>query len=203
VRAPGGRRLGARTWLVELAGVVAPGPRIAGPGENTTSRAWAEAIERPGLPNLHRVTKTLYRGGQPTAEGIRELSALGVKRIVNLRAAHSDKDLLEGTGIDCVRVHCNAWHPEDEDVVAFLKALSDEAKGPFFVHCKHGADRTGMMIAVYRVVHEGWSKAEAIEEMTGEGFGHHEVWSGLVEYVRDFDVDAIRREAGLPARPLR
>ncbi len=200
VKGPTGERVGARAWLLDLAATVAArGPVPVGPGEGKPKRIWAEAIEKPGLPNLHRVTSTLYRGGQPTAEGIRELRALGVRRIVNLRAAHSDRDLLEGTGIDYVSIRCHAWHPEKEDVVAFLKAVADETKGPFFVHCQHGADRTGMMMAVYRVVCQGWSKAEAIEEMTGEGFGYHEVWGGLVEYVRDFDAEAVRRKADLPA----
>jgi len=198
VRRAGGERLGARTWMDGLAS--APAPSRDGQAAPARPRAWAEAVEKPGLPNLHRVTKTLYRGAQPTAAGIRELEAMGVKTIVNLRSMHSDRDMLEGTGLGYVEIPCHAWHAEEEDVVAFLKAISDDAKGPFFVHCQHGADRTGMMIAIYRVVCEGWSKDEAIDEMTKGDFGFHPLWTGLPAYVRSLDVEAIRKKAGLSAR---
>jgi protein tyrosine phosphatase (PTP) superfamily phosphohydrolase (DUF442 family) len=189
VRGASGERIRARTWLDALAAKV-PDPR---------KRRWAEAIGKPGLPNLHRVGKNLYRGAQPTAEGMRELEAMGVKTVLNLRALHSDRDLLEGTGLGYVEIDCEAWDPDEEEVVAFLKAVSDETKGPYFVHCQHGADRTGMMIAIHRVVREGWSKADAIEEMTEGAFGFHPIWSGLPDFVRDLDVEAVRRKAGLPA----
>ena len=66
-----------------------------------TSRAakrpvtWATKLDRPGLPNLHKINNRLYRGDQPTAEGIKELEKLGVHTIVNLRSGHSDKELIE------------------------------------------------------------------------------------------------------------
>ena len=46
--------------------------------------------------------------------------------------------------------------------------MADPAKRPVFVHCKHGADRTGTMVAFYRILFEGWSKDEAIREMKKE-----------------------------------
>ncbi|HEX5137143.1 MAG TPA: DUF5329 family protein [Planctomycetota bacterium] len=196
VREKDGTLVPARTWLDALA--AAP-QRPKGDGVGAArARAWAEAISKPGLPNLHRVGKNLYRGAQPTAPGIRELKAMGVKTIVNLRSMHSDKDLLGDTGLGSVEIPCHAWHPEEEDVVAFLKTVADETKGPFFVHCQHGADRTGMMVAIYRVVCEGWKKEDAIDEMTQGGFGFHPLWRGLPKYVREIDVDALRKKAGIP-----
>ena len=66
-----------------------------------------------------------------------------------------------------------------------------------FVHCQHGADRTGTATAVYRIVVEGWTKDEAIREMTQGGYGFHPLWANLIRYVRELDVDRLRREAGL------
>jgi protein tyrosine/serine phosphatase len=60
------------------------------------------------------------------------------------------------------------------------------------VHCRRGADRTGVMLAIYRVVVEGWTKADAIDEMTRGGYGFRPVWQNLVRYVEELDVEAIR-----------
>jgi len=82
-------------------------------------------------------------------------------------------------------------------VVRFLRFVTDEKRQPVFVHCQHGADRTGMMTAIYRVVVEGWSKEDAVAEMTEGGFGFHSIWKDLVDYVREVDVERLRKEAGL------
>ncbi|MCC6523561.1 MAG: tyrosine-protein phosphatase, partial [Polyangiaceae bacterium] len=158
---------------------------------------WAEPVARPGLPNLHRVDEGFYRGAQPTAEGIPELGKLGVRTVVNLRAMHSDRSLLAGQSLDYEHISFKAWHPEKSDVVAFLRIATDRARQPFFLHCQHGADRTGMMTAIYRIIVQGWSKDDAIAEMVEGGFGFHAVWQNLVEYVRDLDVASLARAAGL------
>jgi len=85
----------------------------------------------------------------------------------------------------------------DDNVAAFLKVVSDPARQPVFVHCRHGSDRTGTMCAVYRIVVQGWSKGEAVLEMTRGGFGFHTNFENLVQYVEKMDVEAIRQKAGL------
>ena len=162
-----------------------------------TRAKWAKPMDVPGLPNLHQVSDDLYRGAQPSAEGMRELEKLGVKTVVNLRSSHSDRDELEGTGLAYEHIKMTAWNPESEDVVRFLQVISDSDLLPVFVHCKHGADRTGLMCAVYRIAVQGWSKEEAIEEMTQGGFGFHEIWKNLPKYIRKLDIDELRRSASL------
>jgi len=158
---------------------------------------WATPLERPGLPNLHRVSDDLYRGAQLTKEGAAELVKLGVKTVVNLRSFHSDSDEIGDLPLKYEHIYMKAWHPEDEDVVKFLKIVTDRAKAPVFVHCMRGADRTGTVVAVYRIVLQGWSREDAIEEMRRGGYNFHEIWKGLPEYLRNLDVERIRREAGL------
>ena len=158
--------------------------------------SWATPLERPGLPNLHRVSPLLYRGAQPTREGFLELRDLGVKSVVSLRGFHAD-DIPIDAALKYERISFKAWHPEDEDVVRFLKLVSDPARQPVFVHCQWGADRTGMMIAIARIAFEGWTKDQAIAEMTQGGFGFHKEWQNLVGYVRDLDVERLAREAGV------
>lgn len=169
-----------------------------GPGTGAVRPAvWAEPIAREGLPNFHRVADGLYRGAQPTAAGFKELKALGVKTVVNLRSFNSDRDELGDTGLGYEHITMKAWHPERKEIVRFLQIVTDKERAPVFVHCQHGADRTGTMCAIYRIAIEGWSKDDARAEMTGGGFGFHPTWKNLLEYVRDLDVDEIKREAGL------
>ena len=66
--------------------------------DSAATSTWAQAVEQPGLPNLHKVSDDLYRGAQPTAEGIKQLQALGIKTIINLRSSDTDRDLLSRRG---------------------------------------------------------------------------------------------------------
>jgi len=160
---------------------------------------WATPLQRKGLPNLHQVTPTLYRGAQPTAVGMRQLKAMGIKTVLNLRSFNSDREELGDTGLAYEHICMKAWHPEQEDIIRFLQITTDKSRQPIFVHCQHGADRTGLMCAVYRVAVCGWTKEEAIREMTQGGFGHHTIWTNLVKFIRDLDIDAIKKEAGFEA----
>jgi tyrosine-protein phosphatase SIW14 len=175
-------------------------------GDSITSTArpahWATPLQRKGLPNLHQVTPTLYRGAQPTAVGMRQLKAMGIKTVLNLRSFNSDREELGATGLAYDHIAMKAWHPEQEDIIRFLQITTDKSRQPIFVHCQHGADRTGLMCAVYRVAVCGWTKEEAIREMTQGGFGHHTIWTNLVKFIRDLDIDAIKKEAGIEAAGL-
>jgi len=161
-------------------------PTKAGPREPLTPHN-----DTPGLSNYAKVSEALHRGGQPTAEGFAELRKMGIKTVVDLRALHSDRDKLEGSGLQYVRIYCKAWHPEDEDVVKFLQVLRDPKNYPVFVHCQHGADRTGMMVAAYRVVEQGWSVEDAAKEL--DKFGFHTIWTEIARYLRDFSKEAMTK----------
>lgn len=145
----------------------------------------------PGLTNFAKVSDALYRGAQPTAEGFRTLKRLGVKTIVSLRWLHSDRSMLEGTGLRYLRVEAKAWHPEDEDVARVLKVIEDPKNQPVFVHCQHGADRTGTMVAAYRIVEQGWATEDAAQELPN--FGYHPIWTQVIDYLKRFDRAAMRK----------
>ena len=158
---------------------------------------WATPIAKPGLPNLYRVSDTLYRSAQPTAEGMKQLEEMGIKTVVNLRQHHSDDDLLTGLGLEGEHIESSAMGMTTEQVVRFLRIATDKTRGPLLVHCKHGADRTGVMCAAYRIVVEGWTKSEALDEMVEGDFGHHAIWGNLRRFVDKLDVDDVKRRAGL------
>ena len=162
---------------------------------------WAKPMDLSGAPNFFKVSDDLYRGAQPEKEGFREIGQLGVATVVNLRSFHSDRDDLEGTGLAYEHIWMKAWHPEDHEIVRFLEIVSDPEKTPVFVHCQHGADRTGTMCVIYRIVVEGWTKEDAIREMTEGGYGFHTVWDNLIEYIGELDVEGFRKDANLPVTP--
>ena len=170
------------------------GPAIATAcGVEARPAAWAVPLADPAVPNLHRLTPFLYRCAQPDAAGMRALEARGIKTVINLRAFHTDRDELRGTGLLNEELSVKTWHLEDEDVIRVLVLLSNDSRGPFVLHCQHGADRTGVMCALYRIVVQDWTKDEAIREMTLGGFGFWSGWTNLVAYLQEVDVERIRR----------
>ena len=158
---------------------------------------WASPVQITGVPNLHKVSDSLYRSAQPTAEGMRNLKAMGIETVINLRSFHSDRDEIGDTGLGYEHICMKAWHPEEKEVVRFLRIVTDNQKTPVLVHFQHGADRAGTMCAVYRVVVQGWTKEEAIKEMTEGGFGFHGIWDNLIQWINKLDIDKIKDEAGI------
>ena len=152
---------------------------------------WAQPLDVPGLPNLHRVSPALYRGAQPAGAGWAGLERLGIRTVLSLRGLHADV-IPAGVALDARRIPCDTWDLETEDALRFLALVTDPGAQPVFVHCQHGADRTGTMIAIHRIVVEGWSKDEALREMVGGGYGFHSLWGNLVELVERLDVEALR-----------
>lgn len=162
-----------------------------------TEREWAQRLEVSGVENLHKVSEELYRGAQPGGEGMQQLKKFGIKTIVNLRSFHSDRGEIGDTGLSYEHFYMKPWHAEDEEVVRFLKIVTDGERTPAFVHCQRGADRTGTMCAIYRIAVQGWSKDEAIAEMTKGGFGFYTRWQNLIDYIRELDIEEIKHNAGL------
>jgi len=146
----------------------------------------------PGVENFCKITDGVWRGAQPTAEGFAELKRLGVKTVVNLRALHSDRDELKGLGLNYVHLPMTALIPDDDVVAAFIKVATDPHFRPVFVHCQHGADRTGVVIAAYRVTVQGWPMKKARRELPL--FGFHEVFVSLEAYLDRFDAEEIARK---------
>lgn len=154
---------------------------------------WAQPMKLLGVPNLHQVDAHIYRSAQPKADGMRKLEqALGVRTVINLRNFNSDKREIRGTGLALEEMDINTWNVHDDHVVRVLKILRDRSRAPFLVHCQHGADRTGLMMAMYRMVEQGWSREDALHEMTRGGYGFHKTWRNIVRYVQRVDVEKIR-----------
>ena len=167
--------------------------RLAPAEGEARNPAWAMPLSVEGLPNLYKVTETLYRSAQPTAEGLRNAESLGIKTVLNLRDFHSDDSLAEGTKLTLVRVKIDTWDMSEADILAALQVIL-QAKDPILVHCQHGADRTGTVMAAYRMAVQGWPREAAITEMTEGGYGFHSTWGNLITLLKNLDVDKLRAQ---------
>jgi protein tyrosine/serine phosphatase len=142
------------------------------------------------LPNFAQVSERLYRGGQPTEAGLKHLSALGINTILSLR--QSDRDALkektaaEALGLRWFNVPMgNLERPKDEEIERTLAIINDPANGKVYIHCRRGADRTGAVVAIYRITQEGWTADQAIRET-----GRYKMrwWQfGKRDYIRDYE----------------
>jgi protein tyrosine/serine phosphatase len=169
----------------------------AGPAPTKRPETWAQPLALAGVPNLHKVSDSLYRSAQPSAEGMQNLKQMGIQTVVNLRSFHSDRKEIGDTGLAYEHIYMKAWHPEEKEIIRFLKIVSNPKRTPILVHCQHGADRTGTMSAVYRVAVQGWSKEEALHEMTQGGYGFHDIWVNLVPWFKKLDIKDVKLKAGL------
>lgn len=152
---------------------------------------WAQPLALEGVPNLHRINGRLYRSAQPTAAGFQALESLGVRTVLNLRQYHDDDD--EATGIDMVLKHrwVNTGDFGDTEMLDALQTLATAAS-PVLVHCWHGADRTGTVIALYRMVCQGWGKEQALDELQHGGYGYHAIFDNIPAYLQQVDVAKLR-----------
>lgn len=141
------------------------------------------------LPNFGCVNAKVFRGAQPTEEGIKELARRGVKTIIDLRDADERARLEEGwarnAGIKFINVPLNNWFaPKDSEIKRILELIDSSQNQPIFVHCKRGADRTGTVIAVYRIAHDGWTASQAKNEAKNFRFGWWQLW--MKDYIKDY-----------------
>jgi len=167
-------------------------PAVAQEAAGSRPGHWAEPLAIDGVPNLHRISPTLYRSEQPTALGMKNLEKLGIRTVINLRAFNDDDDEVRGTSLRTERIKILTWRIGDDHVVEVMRMLRKTENGPFLIHCQHGADRTGLMSAMYRILEQGWSPDDALRELVEGGYGYHSMWKNIVNYVRSVDAGRLK-----------
>lgn len=154
------------------------------------SPEWAQPVGNQF--NLHQMTPTLYRSALPDSNAVPALEKLKIGTVINF-LPESDANWLKSSNIKQVQLSYRTNHVDDSDVLAALRAIQDaQADGPVLMHCKHGSDRTGLMAAMYRVVVQGWSKEDALNEMTLGSFGTSNGFKDGVRYMMKADIDKLR-----------
>jgi len=149
------------------------------------------------LPNFHQVNENLYRGAQPQRGGLKKLSELGIKTVINLRGESEDTRKeqadAEAAGMRYFNIPMSGLgRPTDQQVERALTVIDARENWPVFVHCQRGADRTGVIIAVYRILHSQWTAEQAIDE--AKRFGLAGIQFRKKDYISDYYKR--RRDAG-------
>jgi uncharacterized protein (TIGR01244 family) len=142
-----------------------------------------------GVPNFHQINEHVFRGAQPTNEGFQSLANLGVKTIIDLREpgnrSVAERKVVEAAGMRYVTIPFSGMSaPSPENVAKVLALFDDASAGPVFVHCRRGADRTGTVIACYRIAHDGWDNQKALQEAKTDGM--HWAEMAMKHYVMGF-----------------
>lgn len=153
------------------------------------AHAFGQKRNIKGISNFGEVTPTLFRGAQPSQEGLEALAKMGIEIVVDARGNRADEGKQVGRlGMQYVAIPWHCPFPYDDVFVRFLKLVQENPTKKIFVHCRLGDDRTGMMIAAYRVAAQGWTADEAMREMQQFGFStvHHLICPGLASYEKSF-----------------
>jgi len=190
-------------YLVLMMGVcsVMPANKVAyAAADESRHSDWAKPV-KPEL-NLYQVTPTLYRSEQIEKKDVQLIKKLGIKTVVSLRAFHKDNKLLDHEAITTKRIKMYTWRIRDKEVVAALREIKAAEKlGPVLLHCQHGADRTGLIAAMYRMVFQDWVKDKAVRELKQGGYGYHSMWRNILKYLHHVNVEKIRQQVN-DVKPL-
>ncbi len=173
--------------LLVISGVAQPDVRVR-PVD------WAQPIIGAELYNLYKVSDDIYRSAQPDEEDFPILSLLGIKTILNLRHYHADESEVESNEFILQRLKLDALNIQLDDLVKAMQIIDSSPK-PILVHCWHGSDRTGAVIATYRMVFQNWSKKKAIDEFLNGGYGYHAViFSNIEKLLKNLDLQKMRKQ---------
>jgi len=154
--------------------------------------SWAQPLIGVESQNIFKVSEKVYRSAQPDDDENHELKSIGIGEILNLRENHTDDDDIKDKSIILHRVEMNAGDITDAKIIAALRVIKG-AKEPILVHCWHGSDRTGVVIAMYRILFENWTKQQAIDELVNGGFGYHDsIYPNITEYIKNVDIEQIK-----------
>lgn len=158
----------------------------------------AKKVTGTTVNNFYQVSDELYRSGQPGSTQMKELEQRGIKSILNLRNFHTDNDKAKGTTLKLYHIPMEAGRFTEQQLISALKIMKDAQK-PMVVHCWHGSDRTGLMVAMYRIVYQNWSKEAALAELKRPEFGYHQwAYYNIIQYIENANIDNIRSKIDSP-----
>ncbi len=155
---------------------------------------WAIPVINTHLENLNLVDEQIYRSEQPDEDDINDLKKLGITEIINLREFHSDNNEFDSTNFDLHHIKMHTSKITEDQIISALQFIKNR-KGPILIHCWHGSDRTGVVIASYRIIFNHWTKSEAIDEMVNGGFGYHEtIYPELINLIESLNIEKINNK---------
>lgn len=164
--------------------------------ENPRPSHWAQSVKADA--NLYRVDDKLYRSEQPITDDRNTIEAHDIRTIINLRFFNRGDDktvFTPNSQIKLINQPLLTWSVSPKDLAQVLHHIEQNQKdGAVLVHCYHGADRTGIVIAFYRMIYQNWSPDDAKAEMLRGGFGYHSVWKNLENMFTEEKIAQVKAE---------
>jgi protein tyrosine phosphatase (PTP) superfamily phosphohydrolase (DUF442 family) len=156
--------------------------------------SWAQKVTIKGLSNAYKIDDHVFRAKQPNHHEMKELKSMGIGTVLNLRHIRSDRWKSRGTKLKLEHIPINSWKISYDELVLATGIILN-AKEPVLVHCWHGSDRTGIVIACYRIIKFNWTKEQAIDELIKGGYGFHEkTFPNIVKLLNSIDVEKFKMD---------
>ena len=145
-------------------------------------------LEIGQLKNAHEINEEIYRSDQPSKKDFLELERMGIRTVISLRRRVDDAKKVKSTAIRLIQIPVKTNHITLENVIEVMNAMTT-CERPLLIHCRRGIDRTGCMIAFYRMLFHGWSKEQAIAEFISDDYGYSEkLFPGILKFLQDVDI---------------
>lgn len=143
--------------------------------------------------NIHEIRPGVWRSNQPSPARVHAAADRGIKTIINLRGPRSDggwrleKEACDRRGMTLVDFTIRSRAVPDRDTVQKARDLFKKVEYPVLMHCKSGADRAGIMSALYLLLMEGCSADEAAEQLSMKFLHVSQAKTGLLDaFIADF-----------------
>ena len=156
------------------------------------SERWATPVKHDA--NLYRIDDKLYRSEQPVAEDGEAIVKLGIQSVINLRFFdRNDDDHLKAHGLTLLNRPLLSWSIKPKEIAEILYLIEKQQQnGAVLIHCYHGADRTGLIAGMYRIIYQGWSVDDAKAEMQHGPYGYHSIWKNIAKLFTEEKVKQVK-----------
>jgi protein tyrosine/serine phosphatase len=161
--------------------------------QETRPDNWAKRVNNFAFKNLYRLNDSIYRSEQPDEKGFKVIDSLKIKSVLSLRSSYKDAKLTGKSIFNLYQVGMAADSFTDEEIIKALQIIRNSPK-PLLIHCVHGADRTGVVVAMYRILFNGFTKEQAIDEMKNGDYNFHKVYQNIPDYIKKADIEYIKNK---------
>lgn len=157
---------------------------------------WAVKQSHTPFHNFYKLNERIYRSEKPSPKDFQYVQQAGIQSVLDLRLQHKDVQAANGLALHLYHVPMKSKYISDQMIIDAMKIIKDAPK-PLLIHCAHGSDRTGVVIAMYRILFQGWTKNAAIQEMQQGGYHFHWIHKNLVRYIQSTDIKQLKESIGI------